>query len=124
MTTAQQRILIEKIERFLRAQPRIVAAWLSGSLGKGEGDAFSDVDILALAAEGAAADASIDLGNNLSDIAKPVLVNRLFGGRVLNVVTEDWHRFDIAIVQGDELNLYDARNLIALFNRSSRNPPT
>src|SRR6185437_12825929 len=54
---------------------------------------------------------------------EPVLVNRLYGGRVLNVVTEDWQRFDISIVQGDELNRYDARDLTLLFNRSGRNPP-
>jgi len=124
MPTAEQQNLIDKIADFLREEPRIAAAWLAGSLGRGEGDAFSDVDMLALADDGTAAEVSTSLAQGLSAIAKPVLVDALFGGRVLNVVTQDWQRFDISIVQGDELNRYDAVSLTPLFNRSGRNPPT
>jgi hypothetical protein len=124
MTTREQQDLIDGIEKLLRAEPRVEAAWLAGSLGKGQGDAVSDVDTLALAADGMAGEVSKELAANLDGIAKPVLVNALFGGRILNVVTEDWLRFDISIVQGDELDRYDARDLTPLFNRGGRKPPT
>jgi predicted nucleotidyltransferase len=125
MPTPEQQTLIDAITTVLKNEPLVEAAWLSGSLGKGGGDRWSDVDTLVLASD--AATASKALVTALPRIAKPVLVpvlmNVLFGGRVLNVVTEDWQRFDIAIVQGEELNRYDARELTALFNRGERVPP-
>ncbi len=123
MTTRAQQALVDGLEKLLRSESRVEAAWLAGSLGRGRGDEYSDVDTLALASDGMAAEVSAALAANLAGVAKPVLVNRLYGGRVLNVVTEDWQRFDISIVQGDELNRYDARDLTLLFNRSGRNPP-
>src|SRR6185437_411765 len=123
MTTRAQQALVDGLEKLLRSESRVEAAWLAGSLGRGRGDEYSDVDTLALTSDGMAAEVSAALAANLAGVAKPVLVNRLYGGRVLNVVTEDWQRFDISIVQGDELNRYDARDLTLLFNRSGRNPP-
>lgn len=115
--TAQQRALIERIEALLRSEPRVSAAYLSGSLGKGQGDAFSDVDILAFVPDGSAAAVSAGLAQRLGEIATPVLVNSLFGGRVLNVVTEDWQRFDIAFAEAKETGFHDATGLKELFNR-------
>lgn len=115
--TTQQRSLIERIEALLRSEPRVSAAYLSGSLGKGQGDAFSDVDILAFVPDGSASAVSADLAQRLAEVATPVLVNSLFGGRVLNVVTEDWQRFDIAFAEAKESGFHDAGGLKELFNR-------
>src|SRR5690348_5452388 len=103
--TQHQQRLIDRIAAILETEPLVEALWLSGSLGKNEGDAWSDVDTLVLAKD--AGEASKVIAARLNEIATPVLVNVLFGGRVLNVVTEDWERFDIAILQGDEINRYD-----------------
>lgn len=116
--TAEQRALIEGIQKLLRSEPRIGAAYLSGSLGKGQGDAFSDVDILAIVPDGVSAAVSADLARRLAEIANPVLVNSLFGGRVLNVVTEEWQRFDISFAEAKETGFHDAGALKELFNRS------
>jgi len=124
MATAEQQRLVDGIERLLKAEPRVEAAWLAGSLGAGAGDAFSDVDVLALAADGALEEVSTALTGNLPAIARPALVNSLFGGRVLNVVTDDWERFDISLVQAEDLARYDAAALTPLFNRGDRSPPT
>src|SRR5579862_3951429 len=107
MPTAEQSALIDRIRIVLEADARIDAVWLAGSLGKGRGDAFSDVDILALCADGKAAEVSAAYADP-SAIAKPVLVNRLFGGAVLNVVTEDWQRFDIVFLEKVGLARYNA----------------
>lgn len=122
MTTVPQRELIAAIEACLSADPDIEAAWLAGSLGAGRGDAFSDVDVLVLTAQGRVADVVKRYGADLSGIAPTVLVNTLFG-RVLSVVTEDWSRFDLSFVEGAELDRYDRARLTPMFNRGGREPP-
>lgn len=123
MITESQQRLIDGVERLLLAEPEVEAAWLSGSLGSGLGDKFSDVDIMVLARDGAASAVSDALLGKLDQVANPVLVNSLFGGRVISVVTEDWDRFDLNVVQASELVRYDSRRLEPLFNRSDRAPP-
>lgn len=124
MATAEQQRLVEGIGRLLQAEPRVEAAWLAGSLGAGAGDAYSDVDVLALAADGALDEVSAAVVGSLPTIARPALVNSLFGGRVLSVVTDGWERFDISLVQAEDLARYDAAALTPLFNRGDRAPPT
>ncbi|WP_293903676.1 hypothetical protein [Phenylobacterium sp.] len=101
--TREQQDLTETISRVLGADPAIEAAWLAGSLGRGAGDAFSDVDILALVTTGPAGETGRRYVNEIPAIAEPVLVNPLFGGRILNVVTADWRRFDISFVEAADL---------------------
>lgn len=123
MPTPEQQHIIDRVTRLLQAQPDVEAAWLAGSLGKGQGDAFSDVDILALAKDGAVAGLVAALPGQLNTVATPVLVNILFGGRVINVVTEDWRRFDINVVEAPTLAEYNGDELQILFNRGDRVPP-
>jgi predicted nucleotidyltransferase len=124
MPTERQQALIAALTGLLDAQPHVQATWLAGSLGRGEGDEFSDVDTLALTADGRAGEVSAALAANLATVATPVLVNRLYGGRVLSVVTEDWDRFDIVLVEAADLARYDARDLKPLFRKAGPAPPT
>lgn len=121
--TAEQQQLIEALRGLLLAETQVEALWLAGSLGKGEGDEYSDVDLLVLTADGAAAELSRRLAARLPEVVEPVLVNRLYGGRVLNVVTDDWRRFDLSLIEASDLARYDATDLTPLFNRSGRGPP-
>ncbi|MDQ6693648.1 MAG: nucleotidyltransferase domain-containing protein [Chloroflexota bacterium] len=41
----EQRELLARAVRLLQDDPRVVAAWLAGSLGRGTGDALSDIDL-------------------------------------------------------------------------------
>lgn len=123
MTTAEQQDLIDRIAHWLEADPAVEALWLAGSLGKGGGDPFSDVDLLVLAADGAAAELSAKLARTLDEVVRPVLVNSLYSGRVLNVVTEEWRRFDLTFVQREDLQRYNALDLTAIFNRTGVQPP-
>jgi len=120
--TPQQQELIERLRDLLQSEPRVGAAFLSGSLGKGQGDAYSDVDLLVVVPDGAAAGISADLARRLPEVATPVLVNSLFGGRVLNVVTDDWQRFDLSFAEAKEVAYHDADALKPLFHRDGPVP--
>jgi predicted nucleotidyltransferase len=37
--------LLDRLLQLLKGDPRVVAAWLAGSLGRGEGDAWADCDV-------------------------------------------------------------------------------
>lgn len=121
--TADQQSLVDAIRRVLEADDDIDAAWLAGSLGRGQGDAFSDVDVLVLTVDGRLNDVVSRYVADVSVVAEPALVNPLFGGRVLNVVTVDWRRFDLSFVEASDLARYDAALLSSLFNKSGREPP-
>lgn len=123
MPTPAQQALIDRIAALLRAEPRVDAAWLAGSLGKGGGDAFSDVDTLVLAKDGLAGEVAGALGEAIKAAVDPALLNVHGYGRVLSAVTEDWQRFDVTVLQGEEINRYDAAKLTPLFNRGTRTPP-
>jgi predicted nucleotidyltransferase len=123
MPTAEQQSLIDTLRELLEAEPGVEAVWLAGSLGKGGGDAFSDVDLLVLVDDGGAGELTASLSDRLDGAVKPVLVNKLYGGRVINVVTDDWRRFDLSIVEGADLDRYAAAELKGLFNRGHRAPP-
>jgi predicted nucleotidyltransferase len=120
--TPEQQDLVDAIGRALAADPQIEAAWLAGSLGRGAGDAFSDVDVVALVADGPAAEAGRRWASDVARIAEPVLVNVLYGGLVLNCVASDWRRFDISFITDADFSRFDAARLKPLFNRGSRGP--
>jgi predicted nucleotidyltransferase len=107
MPTTDQQHLIDEIARRLDAEPTVEALWLAGSLGKGQGDAFSDVDLLVLVADGPAGEVSARLARDLAPALRVVLLNSLYGGRVLNMVTADWARFDLTLVRREVLQRYD-----------------
>ena len=120
--TAEQQELVDTISRVLAADLEIGAAWLGGSLGRGSGDAFSDVDVVALVATGPATAVGSRFGRAIESIADPALVTVLFGGRVVSVVTTDWRRFDLSFVEPPDLVRYNARHLVALFNKGDHEP--
>jgi hypothetical protein len=121
--TGEQQDLLGAIQRVLEGDPEIEAAWLGGSLGKGAGDAFSDVDVVVLVAGRPAAEVGQRYAREVATIAEPALVQPLYGARLVNVVTTDWRRFDISFVEAGELGRFDADRLTPLFNRGDRSPP-
>ena len=123
MVTASQQKLIDEIGKLLGEEGRVDAAWLAGSLGRGQGDRFSDVDLLVLVEDGTLIEVSWALAGKLKAVIRPVHVNKLFGGRVLNVVTADWQRLDLSFIQGEDLPRYNGALLKSLFNRSGKTPP-
>lgn len=123
MPTPAQQALIDRAAALLQSDPRVEAAWLAGSLGAGGGDEWSDVDLLVLVEDGAFPAISAAIADRLDEIAPTVLVNRLYGGIVLNAVTEDWDRLDLTFTEASGLSGHDANRLHPLFNRTGREPP-
>lgn len=121
--TDQQQGVLNAVAGLLQSTDGIEAAWLAGSLGRGAGDAFSDVDILALAATGRTMEVSAQVASDLARVVKPVLLNRLYGGLVLHVVTADWGRFDVSFVEPAGLARHYADWLTPLFNNGAQAPP-
>jgi len=122
-TTQDQQRLIDGIQALLEAEPDVEAAWLAGSLGSGSGDAFSDIDVLVLARGSTADQVCSTLAGKLNRVVEPVLINRRPGRDVLSVITEDWARFDLSVIEISDLPRYDARRLKCLFNRGEHTPP-
>jgi predicted nucleotidyltransferase len=118
--TPAQQSLVDAISAVLQRDARIEAAWLAGSLGRNAGDEFSDVDVVVLCHDGMATEIATP---GLLDFARPVLVNTLFGGRIVNVITPDWQRFDLVFVEARDLARYNANDVKPLFNRTGEEPP-
>src|SRR5512147_591747 len=118
----EQRTLIDAAHRTLFDDPEIEAVWLAGSLGDGRGDTFSDVDFVVLVVDGEVADVAQRYARDAAAIAEPALVNQLYGGRILNVVTKHWQRFDMTFVEAGDLGRFDGPRLTAVFNKGTRSP--
>ena len=118
--SSEQRALIDAAHRTLFGDPQIEALWLAGSLGDGRGDAFSDVDLVVLAVDGKVGEVAERYARDVATIAEPALLNQLFGGRILNVVTTHWQRFDLTFVEGGDLGRFDGARLTSLFNKGTR----
>ncbi|WP_333807734.1 hypothetical protein, partial [Phenylobacterium sp.] len=115
--------MLAAIEQTLWNDPRIDGLWLSGSLGQGGGDDYSDVDVIARVGDPPASRIGREYAERADEIVPVVLVNLLFGDRVLNVVTRTWERFDILFVEPPELQMYDSARLTQIFNRGASGPP-
>jgi len=107
----------EAIAQRLEADTRIGALFVGGSFGRGEGDRFSDIDLVAVVRpehqEAVAADwkgvlASIAPVVFWHDFARPALIT--------NAVTEDWQRIDLMIVESVQQRSRDS--LKPLFDRA------
>jgi hypothetical protein len=121
--TPDQQRLIERIHQLLKSEEAIEAAWLSGSLGNSAGDAESDVDTLALVADGTIPTVAPAIADRLRAEFDPSLLLRLYDGTLLSAVTDDWQRLDVFLIDGEFLSRYNRRDLTPLFNRSGREPP-
>jgi predicted nucleotidyltransferase len=119
MTDARD-ALLDRIVARLRADDRMLAVWLSGSLGRGDGDQFSDVDLLVAVGDESwdAVVAEWDAG--FAAIAPVVLRNRISSSDtvVFAHVTEDWLRFDVVLARPSTLHEYAAADLRLLFDRA------
>ena len=90
-----QTAYLERLGAALLSEPRIRAAWLSGSFGRGDADRYSDID-LNLFLESTSLEAfRREAGRWLNNLGPLVLFTWMFNGRMANCLTVDGLRLDV-----------------------------
>lgn len=119
--TPDQQSLLETLETALRHDARIGSAWLTGSLGAGRGDAWSDIDITLVVAADAIPGLLADLMTQ--DGPLPVTALRLSQfGRLVNGTTPTLQRFDLMLSTPEEFARQTAAAVKHLFGDASQGP--
>src|SRR6185436_1568439 len=103
--TPDQQALLDRMIAVLNADPRVRSLWLGGSLGRDEGDPYSDVDVIVAADEGEIAALVGEYGGAQSPLG-PAVWRRILYGRVVATVTPEWERHDLTVLTPAELARY------------------
>jgi len=120
--TEGQRALAARLQAALVADARVHATWLGGSFGRGDGDAWSDIDVIAVVDEDDLAACLAEYTGARNPVGETVLLMALFG-RIAHAVRPDWERYDILFVTPAEFRRYDPRTLKPLVPDSLDAPP-
>lgn len=104
--TSTQRALLEHLIAVLGSDDRIESAWLSGSFGRGDGDAWSDIDITAVADEEDLPHCVAEYGGSRNPVGETVILSTLYG-RIVSAVRPDWERYDIVFTTTQEFRTTD-----------------
>ena len=120
--TAAQKALLERLIQVLEGDERVESAWLSGSFGRGDGDAWSDIDITAVVDEEDLPHCVGEYGGARDPIGGTGILFTLYG-RVVSAVTPDWERYDIVFTTPQEFRTHDKAALKPLALKSLEFPP-
>lgn len=115
---------LDLLSDLLRADQRALGCWLAGSLGRGDGDEWSDLDLL-VAVDPTSQNAFVaHFESQVTVRADIVLGKRLELGTatVLSYVTDEWVRFDVSVVPPSDLARRDASGLRRIFDREGLHP--
>ena len=112
--------MIERIRTVLTDDERIQSAWLSGSLGKGQADAQSDVDVTCVVEEEDLQACVAEYGGPRTPLG-PVAHQMVVYGRVAANTDPDWTRFDLTFVTTIEFRRVDPATVKPLV-RATRPP--
>jgi len=86
---------LEALQVALEQHPLVRAAWVEGSLGRGNADRYSDVDLHVLVSEADLPAFKAEAEGWLNRVCPLVLFNLLFGGHMINALTQDGIRLDV-----------------------------
>src|SRR5215213_8602468 len=93
MSSRYQELLDRSVEVFT-ADQRVVALFVVGSVGRGQADASSDLDLLAAAADDDAQRSLMDDWRSWTAAITPSVHARRIGEGVIALVTPGWERLD------------------------------
>ena len=89
---------IGRIRDTLEGDTKVIGLFLGGSFGKGQADAHSDVDLLAVVARDEQPEFGRTWRQHLEAIAPVVFWNELHKeDLVINAITEEWQRIDLVL---------------------------
>ena len=120
--TDAQRALAARLAEVLAADARVDAAWLSGSFGKGEGDCWSDIDVIAVVDEEDRAGCLAEYSGKKNPVGETVLLMTL-RNVIVHAVRPDWERYDLMFITRDMLRSVDNAGLKPLAPESLDAPP-
>ncbi|WP_370401246.1 aminoglycoside 6-adenylyltransferase [Sulfitobacter sp. JB4-11] len=109
--------VIDLIAQPLRDEPEVRALFLSGSHANGMADAFSDVDFVLVAQEGASDAIARIWRKAVARTGKIVLWwDRTTVPVLINAITEDWTRTDVVILRPDQMGAHTQAGLKPVFD--------
>lgn len=124
-----QRRCIDAATRFLPTCPGVRAAWVGGSLARGEGDQFSDVDLNCLVSNDTLAFWRHHWSEVVARLVGPMAMARTINESIVGgfSLTGDWEHVDLIIHPLDSFArpvdchvLYDPDGLIDHFSQATR----
>ena len=121
-------ILKDVIENLLEAwQPikSVIAIYAGGSIGRGDSDDLSDIDLVAFAADGAVLETvASELSDAVASKFEIVYKNVVRGpSLLLNFIMRDWTRLDVSVVANGMAQSYTRSDLILLRGRELYEEP-
>ena len=100
---------LEQLTAMLRTDPHIRAAWLAGSLGRGDADRYSDIDLHVLLVEADLAAFQAGVEEWLGARRPLALCKLIFGGKMLNALSADGVRIDLWLNAEERVSLQAGR---------------
>jgi hypothetical protein len=95
-----------------KTDPRIRAAWLAGSFGKGIADRWSDVDAHLLIDPAHADDFGAGVRGWLEALRPLVLYRLMFGGQMVNAMTDEGLRLDVWLHTGETAEVVEGQTRV------------
>jgi hypothetical protein len=86
---------LARLTAAIQNDPRILAGWLEGSLGRGNADRYSDIDLHLLLSTDGQTSFGAEAQQWLATIRPLVLFSLMFDGKMVNALTVDGLRVDI-----------------------------
>ncbi len=112
-----QQNLIDQITTVLQRHTEVGGAFLGGSHGRDEEDAYSDVDVYVVVSDSEIVQDTLKtLADSVSEIGPLLHLKVLPNARTINCITEDWRRFDLTVVTRLELGFLAGGQVKVLFD--------
>ncbi len=112
--------VITTIADALRDKPVIRALFLSGSYGNGRADAYSDIDFVLAASDGATDEVAALWRDAIGRTGQIVLWHdRIVRPALINAITADWTRLDVILLKPDQMKAHSQASLKPLFDHDS-----
>ncbi|MBY6047989.1 nucleotidyltransferase domain-containing protein [Vannielia litorea] len=106
--------LIRTLTEILSASDGLESLFLGGSHGRGTADAYSDIDLVAVARPGDEKLLTEALRGGLPGSLEPVLWQVRFDVRLVNAITPQWRRIDLSLPAREHLLARASNTLLPL----------
>jgi predicted nucleotidyltransferase len=120
--TEAQKALTARLAEVLAADARVEAVWLAGSFGQGAGDAWSDIDVIAVVEDEDRAACVAEYAGPRNPVGETVLLMAVHK-TIVHAVRPDWERYDIMFVTPQMFRSMDRASLKPLTPESLEAPP-